>query len=403
VEPGQQQELITNGDVFCCMRKFGVESEPHTRAALASLLGRFAHVAQGRFDMTDGANCKRVHPTKRTGGHGWSNVRLVQGRHTPARVPLAAMSTSLATGKQYELRFGDQYACATELGAALRAYRDGAGPLVDEFGHDEPISGGRGQTLIPWPNRIRDGKYELNGAKQQLPITEVAKNNASHGLVRWVNWQIDEASRTDASVSFWYRLHPQPGYPFTLHLTVAYELGESGLSVSMSAHNMSATACPFGMGAHPFFTTGETTVDTNRLRCPASTYITTDDQLVTNGTEAVSQADDYRDARTIGDAVINGCYTDLARDENGNANIDLLPPNNGDGDDYGPGVRVWMDSTFNYVQLFTGDSLPNESRRRQGIAIEPMTCASDAFNNGMGLIHLQPDESISGTWGVTRI
>ena len=37
---------------------------------------------------------------------------------------------------------------------------------------------------------------------------------------------------------------------------------------------------------------------------------------------------------------------------------------------------------LDYVQLFTGDTLP--ARRRQGLAIEPNTCPPNAFNNGIG-------------------
>jgi aldose 1-epimerase len=41
---------------------------------------------------------------------------------------------------------------------------------------------------------------------------------------------------------------------------------------------------------------------------------------------------------------------------------------------------VWMDSTLSFAMVYTGDTLADSARRRHGIAIEPMTCAPDAFN-----------------------
>ena len=38
---------------------------------------------------------------------------------------------------------------------------------------------------MPWPNRITDGQYERDGRSQQLALTEPARHNAIHGLVRW--------------------------------------------------------------------------------------------------------------------------------------------------------------------------------------------------------------------------
>ena len=49
-------------------------------------------------------------------------------------------------------------------------------------------SGGRGQLLMPWPNRIRDGRYSFGGRDLQLGLTDPSRGNASHGLARWAAW-----------------------------------------------------------------------------------------------------------------------------------------------------------------------------------------------------------------------
>ena len=40
---------------------------------------------------------------------------------------------------------------------------------------------------------------------------------------------------------------------------------------------------------------------------------------------------------------------------------------------------------------------------RPAVAIEPMTCAPDAFNSGHGLIVLEPGGSWSGSWGIQPV
>jgi aldose 1-epimerase len=51
------------------------------------------------------------------------------------------------------------------------------------------------------------------------------------------------------------------------------------------------------------------------------------------------------------------------------------------------------------VQVFTGDTLP-AARRRQGLAVEPMTCPPDAFRSGQDLLRLEPGETATRQWGI---
>ena len=62
-------------------------------------------------------------------------------------------------------------------------------------------------------------------------------------------------------------------------------------------------------------------------------------------------------------------------------------------------VILWMDGAYGFVMVFTGDTLPPE-RRRRGLAVEPMTCAANAFNSGDGLAVLDPGERLTGAWGI---
>ena len=90
------------------------------------------------------------------------------------------------------------------------------------YGVQERCTAARGQSLIPWPNRLRDGRYSFEGEEHQLPLTEPAKHNAIHGLVRWANWSA--ASQAEDRVTMAHLLHPQSGWPFALSLEIEYRL-----------------------------------------------------------------------------------------------------------------------------------------------------------------------------------
>ena len=76
------------------------------------------------------------------------------------------------SGEQIEITAGDQRAVVVEVGGGLRSYSVGGRDLIDGYGADEMSSSGRGQALIPWPNRLQDGNYEFDGRRHQLPVNE---------------------------------------------------------------------------------------------------------------------------------------------------------------------------------------------------------------------------------------
>jgi aldose 1-epimerase len=245
-------------------------------------------------------------------------------------------------------------------------------------------------VLVPWPNRLEDGRYEFDGREHQLPLTEPENGNAIHGLVRWVAWTI--AQRADDRVVMGHTIHPQPGYPFTVSVSVEYELSAQGLSVRTTATNLGATACPFGAGAHPYLTLGTETVDTLALRVPAGQVMVFDSRDLPIGTEAVDgTAYDFRTERQIGDTKLDNAFTDLARDGDGRARVLVRDPAGGE-------LTLWVDESYPYLMVFTGDPLPDVARR--SIAVEPMTCPPNAFRSGESLIRLEPGRSTTGAWGI---
>ena len=301
------------------------------------------------------------------------------------------MRNGLPSGEQIEIRTGDQRAVVVEVGAGLRSYAVGDREVLDGYGADEMASAGRGQVLMPWPNRIADGAYEFAGGRHQLALTEPEAGNAIHGLVRWVSWSA--ADRDGESVVLEHTLHPQPGYPFSLALRIEYALSEEGLRVTSTATNVGDRTCPYGAGQHPYVRLGGEGVDPLVLRAPGRTVLHADARGLPAGAEPVEGTDyDFRQPRAIGETRLDNAFTDLERDEDGRARVELRDP------DDGGALSVWLDESFGYLQLFTGDPLPSVGRR--SLAVEPMTCPPNAFRTGEGLIVLEPGASTSASWGI---
>lgn len=174
-----------------------------------------------------------------------------------------------ASGEQWRLRHGAQAAVVVELGGALRHYEVGGRPLLDGFAADERITGGRGQLLVPWPNRVDGGRYRFGAEDLQLPLTEPENNNAIHGLLRWVAWQL--LARSEDAVTVGTVLFPQPGYPYQLEVAAEYRLGREGLETTVTTTNVGDAAAPYGVGQHPYLTVGTELVDTALLTVPPAT------------------------------------------------------------------------------------------------------------------------------------
>lgn len=296
------------------------------------------------------------------------------------------------SGAQVELLHGDQRAVIVEVGGGVREYTAGGEAVLDGYAEHERCRSGRGQILAPWPNRLRDGSYEWAGERHQLALSEPPLRNAIHGLVRFANWGVGE--RTASHVAMEHVLHPQDGYPFALALSAAYRLDDRGLTVLTTATNIGTTSCPYGIGAHPYLTAGTETIDECVLHAPAARRLVSDERSIPTGlVEVAGTAYDFREPRAIGTTMLDTGYCELLRDADGCARVTLHAPSSG------RRVTLWLDEHHPYLMLFTGDTLPAD-RRRRGLAVEPMTCAPNAFGSGDGLLTLRPGESFTSAWGI---
>ncbi|MHB8618506.1 MAG: aldose epimerase family protein, partial [Chloroflexota bacterium] len=257
----------------------------------------------------------------------------------------------LPTGRHFRIGDGPRSAAVVELGAGLRQYWVGDREVLDGYAEAEPATGARGMPLLPWPNRVEDGRYTFEGQDLQLPINQVGEHNAIHGLTRWVPWAVVEKSPSRVAMAT--TIYPQPGYPFTLALRVAYEVSDEGLAVETTARNEGAVALPYGAGQHPYLAVAGGRVDRAGLTVPASARFPSDRRGLPQAEEAVAGTIyDFRASTPIGDLVLDDCYSQLQRDADGRARVRV------------DGTTLWVDDAYRFLMLFTGESLPNPAQRR---------------------------------------
>ena len=303
------------------------------------------------------------------------------------------------SGRQLTIAAHGYRAAIASVGASLRTLTHEGRDLVVPFAADEVRPNYRGTTLAPWPNRIVDGRYVFGGVPHQLALTEPERGQALHGLLPWAEFS-DRVVESDRVVLAAV-IEPQSGYPFRVEVEVEYRLGAEGLTQTVTGRNLGRDAAPWGTGPHPYLvasTFGTSAVDSWTLSLPASEVLTvTPDRLSPIAVESVDAHSewDFRTPREIGDTFIDHAFTGLAR-EGGVAEVRLT-------DAAGTGVAMTWGEACPWVQVHTADTPAAPGSHRVGLAVEPMTCAPDAFNSGDGLVVLDPGASHEASWSIRAL
>ncbi|WP_162448337.1 aldose 1-epimerase family protein [Phytoactinopolyspora mesophila] len=290
---------------------------------------------------------------------------------------------------EHTLRLGRQEAVVVEAGGGLRAYSVDGTEMVAGYAAGTMCPSARGQWLVPWPNRIREGRYVFDGEELSTPL-DPGTSTAIHGLVRWLPFQV--LQRDESSIRLATVLPARPGYPWTLRVQASWSLDDSGLSSALWVENLSDTAAPFAAGAHPYLSVGDGFVDDATVTVPGSTILLGENGMMTQRT-AVDVETDFRAPRQVGDSQL-GLYTELTRDSSGHAQTVVQRPD-------GWRISLWQDESWPFVLLYTADVVSIAEGRRRSLAVEPMTAAVDAFNSGDGLVVLKPGETFHGSWGIS--
>ena len=310
------------------------------------------------------------------------------------------MSPRSGIGERFELRNGDAFAEVGTVAAILTAFRIGDVDLTEPLdGVTAPPPFCSGIALAPWPNRVRNARWVLDGAVQQLDISEPARGGALHGLLEFAEYEVRE--RTDASITLGATIHPQHGWPFLLDTWVRFALSPDALTVTHGARNLSERSAPYATGTHPFLRIGATPVSELVMTVAADEYLDVDERLKPVAWLPVSGGTDLREGVAVGELALDTAFRALRPVDRVVAS--LTAPD-------GSRLEVLQDDDWRYLQIFTTPIFPRSGEFGAGelgvralgtaIAVEPMTAPPDALNSGDDLIWLEPGQSYEGRWGL---
>ncbi len=283
-----------------------------------------------------------------------------------------------------------QFSVLADAGALITDITMGGQSLMDCYETPEALAEfawAKNLVLYPYPNRMHDGQYEWQGKAYQFPINNAVTGNSIHGIgkmsaTRLKNYMITEQM---ASVTLVHEYDGHlPYYPFPFVMEITYTMSITNhFEVDLQFKNTGTETIPVGIGWHPYFRLSDDVCDTS-LKMPSVEKVEVNERLLPTG--VLSRFDDFSELQRIGDTVVDNCFYIL--DLESKESHFVLSSERGT-------LRYWQESgtqKYAYAQVFTPPA-------RNAIAIEPMTCNINAFNNKNGLCALAAGETLGGTCG----
>lgn len=231
--------------------------------------------------------------------------------------------------------------------------------------------------LFPFPNRTNNGTYHFNNQNYELDCNETALNNALHGHIYNKNFKFTNSNtvNNEAILTFEYSNKKfDSGFPFSYKIAITYVFSNNNLQIIWNIFNTGNNSFPFGLGWHPYF-------KTNNLK-EASLHFNAETQYKLNEKMIPEKEIKLNHESPI---IINKSHFDDCFILN-DTNVTFKTK------DYQLDLKFNTGQKPPFLQIY---SPPN----RQSLAIEPMTCAPDCFNNKNGLLFLQAKKKFE--WKVT--
>ncbi len=289
---------------------------------------------------------------------------------------------------------GNRFSILPDFGGVVSELVFNGIPVLDGYSQPEELQEPKWKKsgiLFPFPNRLKDGRYEWQGKSYQFPINDPHTGSALHGLSKEQAMQVEgiQVDENSASVTCIYTEKGESSaYPFPFTLSVTFRIEEpASFTMEMRFRNDGDTAIPVGLGWHPYFQLSDQ-IDTVQLQLPLCEWIKFDKRKLPTGFQQPFL--DFSVAAPIGDIEMDNCLnvSNVVKKDKNSIFVTLQGERGT--------VRYWQETgpdKFNFLQLFIPE-------HRKSLGVEPMTCMTDGFNSGDGLIVLAPQEVAHARAGV---
>lgn len=311
---------------------------------------------------------------------------------------------------QYSTRTGDSHIdVIPSLGGAinrlqLTRFLDGEKVTEDlikgisqqEYDNGNPYY--KNVLLFPFVNRLDKGLYEHLGERYQFFVNEPNLQNSLHGFLfnSLVEVSAEYPAKDEVVVTIQFQYDGGvEAYPFPMNVDVKYHLHDSkGLMVTFNVTNLHSSVAPIAIGWHPYFMLRGSSANW-KMKLPEVRHIEVDQRMLPTGHK--NDFENFRSLTPLNKMALDHCFQiDLARVTSDN---DIKSSTLLWSDEFDYGLDIWQDvgeHAFNYLQVCIPPT-------RDCIAVEPVSANINAFNNGEGLILLDPDKRLRIQCGVRLI
>lgn len=205
---------------------------------------------------------------------------------------------------EYLIKAGRYSATILDQGAILYSFKIDDHDIILEFedkSENERTKGYFSQVVGPFANRIKEGKYTLDGV-----VYQADKNNGNNNLhsgsrnFGWKKWNL--VKKSDDSVTLALHSPEGFGFPGNQDVEITYSIDEKG-NLTLHYSIVSDKKCPVNLTNHAFFNLSSTgLVLDHKVYMPSLHYIDVDSELIPTSIKETKGTDfDFTTPHAIGE------------------------------------------------------------------------------------------------------
>lgn len=210
-----------------------------------------------------------------------------------------------STNDVLTLRNGDyELELCPKGGGCITAFRyrgiDVMRPATEDYWQGlEPRQAGS-FPLVPYSNRIADGRFTYESHTYQLPINMPPEPHAIHGDGWQAAWAVEASTPTEATL-----VYETENAPIAHKSRQLFALREDGLTAALELTNTGPHRLPFGFGHHPYFPKSEGLT----LKAAVDDVWLPDERKLPEEKISVPEIWDFNSPKNLAALELDNCFT----------------------------------------------------------------------------------------------